>query len=374
MTFARVVGQQRLKEQLLQECRVKRLSHARLFAGKEGVGKMALALAVAQYVNCDAPTNGDACGVCPSCLKFKKMIHPDLHFVFPIVKMAGKSAAVCDDFLESWRQFLLENPYVSLSNWYKHIGVDNKQGMIYAEESNEIVRKLSRKPYEGKYKVIIFWLPEKMHLFCANKLLKILEEPPQKTLFLMLTENPEEILPTIYSRAQSLRVPEIDDKSLYEYLQAKGYGGQQAKGVVTLAQGSITEATRLLEEQDSLQFNFEEFKNIMRFAYSRNIPELYDWAEKMAKIGRERQKQFMDYASRMVRENFMYNLKQDRLYRITPEELGFSSKFAPFIQPKNVEDLYEDFSKAYADISANGNAKIILMDLCIQITRKIRMN
>lgn len=372
MTFAKVTGQQRLKKQLLQECQTKRLSHARLFAGKEGVGKMALALAVAQYVNCDAPTQTDSCGVCPSCVKYQKMIHPDLHFVFPIVKMAGKSAAVCDDFLEVWRKFLLENRYVSLANWYKHIGVENKQGMIYAEESNEIVRKLSRKSYEGKYKVIIFWLPEKMHHSCANKLLKILEEPPQKTLFLMLTENPEEILPTIYSRAQSLRVSDIDDESLYRYLREKGYEEQQSRGVVALAQGSITEATRLLEQQDSLQFNFEEFKNLMRFAYTRNIPELYAWTENMAKIGREQQKQFMDYSGRMVRENFMYNLKDENLYKITPEELDFSSKFAPFIQSKNVEDLYEHFSKAYADISANGNAKIILMDLCIQITRKIR--
>lgn len=373
MTFAKVIGQQRLQQQLLQECQTGRLSHARLLVGKEGVGKMALALGVAQYVNCDTPTNEDACGICPSCVKFNKIIHPDLHFVFPIVKMAGKTSTVCDDFLESWREFLFNNRCVSLSNWYRHIGVDNKQGMIYAEESSEIIRKLNRKSYEGKYKIVIIWLPEKMHHSCANKLLKILEEPPQKTLFFMLTENPEEILPTIYSRAQALRVPKIDEDSLYAHLKEKEHSEELLKGIVALAEGSITQAKRLLEEQENLQFNFEEFKNLMRLAYTRNIPELYDWTEKMAKIGRERQKQFMDYASRMVRESFMYNFKQESLYRITPEELGFSSNFSPFIQAQNVEALYQHFSKAYADISANGNAKIILMDLSIQIVRNIRI-
>lgn len=374
MRFGKIIGQEKLKLQLLEECRKGRLSHARLFVGKEGVGKMALALAVAQYINCDNPTAQDACGSCPSCVKYQKLIHPDLHFVFPVVKIPGKSSVVCDDFIEQWREFLHENTYLSLSNWYKHIGVDNKQGMIYAEESNEIIRKLSRKSYEGKYKVVIIWLPEKMHLSCANKLLKILEEPPQKTLFLMLSEHAEEVLPTIYSRAQSLRVPSIDEESLQHFLTNEGYSAEIASAITTLSGGSVTEAIRLLEQKENLQFNFDAFKNLMRFAYARNIPELYNWTETMAKIGRERQKQFMDYACRMVRENFMYNLKNGDLYRITPEEEQFSTKFAPFIQPKNVEALYKEFTKSYADITANGNAKIIFMDLCIRTVRKIRMN
>lgn len=372
MTFAQVIGQEKLKKQLLEECQKGRLSHARLLVGKEGVGKMALALAIAQYVNCDAPTETDACGDCPSCVKYQKLIHPDLHFVFPIVKIAGKTSAVCDDFLESWREFLLASSYVSLPNWYRHIGVANKQGVIYAEESNEIIRKLSRKSYEGKYKIVIIWLAEKMHHSCANKLLKILEEPPQKTLFLLLAENAEEILPTIYSRAQTLRVPEIATDSLCAYLSKHTQEKETAKALSTLAQGSVSQALHLLEEQDSLQFNFEAFKTLMRFTYARNIPELYDWTEKMAKIGREKQKQFMDYACRMVRENFMYNFKKQPLYRVTPDEATFSSKFAPFITAQNVEALYEQFSKGYADIGANGNAKIVFMDLCLQITRMIR--
>lgn len=371
MKFTEIIGQEKLKNQLLEKCKQHRLSHAQLFVGKEGVGKMPLALAVAQYMNCDAPADDDACGTCPSCIKYQKLIHPDLHFVFPIVKTGAKTV-VCDDFIDQWRDFLLQNPYVSLNAWYKHIGVDNKQGVIYAEESAEIIRKLSRKSYEGKYKVVVIWQPEKMHLSCANKLLKILEEPPQKTLFFLLTENVEEILPTIYSRTQSLRIPEIEQEKLCEYLQNQGSDEQTAKGLTVLAEGSITQANRLLSEQESLQFNFEEFKNLMRLTYQRAVPDLYDWAERMAKIGREGQKQFLDYACRMVRENFMYNLKNDDLYRITPSEADFSSKFAPFINAKNVEGLVADFVKAYTDISANGNAKIIFMDLSLQITRKIR--
>lgn len=373
MTFAKVIGQEKLKRQLLEECQKGRLSHARLFVGKEGVGKMALALAVAQYVNCDTPTLTDACGVCPSCVKYQKLIHPDLHFVFPIVK-TGTKTPVCDDFIETWREFVLQNSYVSLENWYKHIGVDNKQGVIYDEESSEIIRKLSRKSYEGKYKIVIIWKPEKMNSSCANKLLKILEEPPKKTLFLMLTENVEEILPTIYSRTQTLRIPEIKDEALYNYLKERGQDEDNAQAIVALAEGSVTNAHRLIEERESLKEYFEEFKNLMRLTYVRNIPELYDWVEKMAKTGRESQKQFLDYACRMVRENFMYNFKAEKLYRVTPNEKEFSVKFAPFINTKNVEGLYDDFTRAYADISANGNARIIFMDLGIQITRKIRMN
>ncbi len=371
MRFSEVIGQEKLKQQLLEKCKKHRLSHAQLFVGREGVGKMALALSVAQYINCDAPNENDSCGVCPSCLKYQKLVHPDLHFVFPIVKTGAKTP-VCDDFIENWREFLLENPYVNLLAWYKHIGVDNKQGVIYAEESAEIIRKLSRKSYEGKYKVVVIWQPEKMHLSCANKLLKILEEPPQKTLFFLLTENAEEILPTIYSRTQSLRVPDIEKDILVTYLQKQGDDAQTAKGIATLAGGSLTEAMRLLSEQENLQFHFKEFKNLMRLTYQRNVPELYDWAERMAKIGREIQKQFLDYACRMTRENYMYNLQNEDLYKITQEEAGFSSKFAPFINPKNVEGLFEDFTRAFADVSANGNARIIFMDLGLQITRKIR--
>ncbi len=372
MTFDKIIGQEALKQQLLEECRSRRLSHARLFVGKEGVGKMALALSVVQYLNCEHPGEDNACGSCPSCVKYQKLIHPDLHFVFPIVK-TGTKTPLCDDFIEQWRQFLLQSPYLSLENWYKHIGVDNKQGVIYEAESNEIIRKLGRKSYEGKYKVVIIWLPEKMHLSCANKLLKILEEPPQKTLFFLLTENAEEILPTIYSRAQTLRVPRIDDKSLLAFLQQEGSSGEEAEAVVALAAGSLTEARRLLEGKTNLVFNFEEFKNIMRLTYARKVPELYDWADAMAKIGREKQKQFLDYACRMIRENFMYNLNTKLLFRVTPEEESFATKFAPFINPKNVEGLYEDFSKAYADITANGNPNIIFMDLGLQVTRKIRL-
>ncbi|PVX50770.1 DNA polymerase-3 subunit delta' [Balneicella halophila] len=371
MTFAKVVGQEKLKSQLLDEIQHGRLSHARLFSGKEGVGKMALALAVAQYINCESPTTNDACGSCPSCIKYQKLIHPDLHFVFPIVKVGNKTP-VCDDFIEPWREFVLENRYVSLNNWYKQIGLENKQGVIYEKESNEILRKLSHKSYEGKYKIVIIWQAEKMNHSCANKLLKIIEEPPKGTIFFLLTESPEDILPTVYSRCQNLNISPISNDKLTEYLTGRGVEKSIIDEILPLADGSLTNALRLVEERDELQFNFEEFKNIMRLTYAVNVPGIYEWTERMAKLGREKQKQFLDYCSRLIRENFMYNLRIQNLYKITPKEEQFSTKFAPFINAKNVEALYEDFSKAYSDISANGNPKIVFMDLGIQVTRRLK--
>lgn len=371
MKFVDVIGQDAIKKQLKEEVQTGRLSHARLLVGKEGVGKFSLALAQAQYVNCKHRTAEDACGTCPSCLKYQKVAHPDLHFVFPIVRIAGKSSTVCDDFLANWRNFVLENPYLSLARWYEYIGVDNKQGVIYAEESNEIVRKLNLKNYEAEYKVVILWLPEKMHLSCANKLLKILEEPPQKTLFYLLSEREEEVLPTIYSRTQLLKVPPIAEHDLLNGFSDK-YSVEQLQNVVALAEGSATTLQRLMDEHENTALFLEGFKELMRLTYSRRIPDLYNWAENMAKIGRERQKQFLDYCSRLVRENFVFNSQASVLYKMTPDEQAFSEKFAPFISSENIEDLYGFFVDAYEDVSRNGNPRIIFMDLCVQITRVIR--
>lgn len=371
MKFVDVIGQDVIKRQLVDEVQAKRLSHARLLVGKEGVGKLSLALAQAQYVNCKNRTENDSCGKCSSCVKYEKLAHPDLHFVFPIVRPAGKNRAVCDDFMSQWRGFVLKNAYIGLSSWYEYIGVENKQGIIYAEESAEIIRKLSLKNYESEYKVVIIWLPEKMHLSCANKLLKILEEPPQKTLFYLLSEKEEEVLPTIYSRTQLLKVPHISDEEMIKGLSSK-YSLDELQKVVALSEGSVTNMHRLLaQSEDVLQF-FNGFKELMRLTYSRRIPDLYTWAENMAKQGREKQKQFLDYCSRLIRENFMFNTSDESLYRLTSDEQDFSEKFAPFISSNNIEVLYRCFMEAYEDISRNGNARIIFMDLSIQITRVIR--
>lgn len=370
MKFSEVIGQEKIIEQLKKEWEQGRAGHARLFIGKEGVGKLALALAYVQYINCNHKTGNDSCGVCPSCSKIQKLIHPDVHFAFPVIKQSSRKA-VCDNFLEEWRSFVQNSPYVSVDEWYKHIGVENKQGLIYADESNEIIRKMGMKSYEAEYKTVIIWLPEKMQIAGANKLLKLLEEPPQKTFFFLLTEQPEEVLGTIYSRTQLLKIPSIERQSLYSYM-AKKFGDSTANEVTDLANGSITEAVRLVAEQESMHFNFDQFVMLMRLTYMRSYIDLLRWAEQISGIGRERQKQFLDYASRLVRENFIYNLEENTLCRLSGTEQKFTEKFAPYVNHRNVVDLQDAFQQAYYDIERNGNAKIVFMDLGIQVLRKIK--
>ncbi len=371
MLFADVIGQESIKLHLKQELLRSRISHAQLFSGAPGVGKLALAIAFAQYVNCPNRIEEDSCGLCPSCVKFQSFAHPDLHFVFPIVKGGGKTDPVCDDYISQWRSMLEKRVYFELSDWYEHIGVANAQGMIYANESAEIIRKLNLKSYESAYKVMIIWLPEKMHQVAANKLLKILEEPPEKTLFLLITENASGILQTISSRTQLLQIPKIQDVDLHSYFTEK-YNGEVSANVVPLAKGSLSAALKLLESKEEQQQYFENFKNLMRLCYSRKIPEMCEWVEEMSKIGRERQKQFLDNACRMLRENFLANFQETTLINLAPNEATFAQNFAPFINQHNIEYLFGEFSTAYHDIERNGNARIIFLDLGIKTMKGIR--
>ena len=219
MFFRDIIGQKETKRRLIQSVKDGYIPHARMISGPEGVGKMALALAYARYLSCTQRGEDDACGVCPSCIKYNKLSHPDLHFVYPIVKNDKKKKEICDDYLKEWREFVLQNPYFNLNLWLNFIGSENSQGMIYARESDEIIRKLNLKAYESEYKIMIVWLPEKMHEACANKLLKMIEEPPANTVFLLVSENPDRVIGTIQSRTQSLPVPPVDDESMARDLQ-----------------------------------------------------------------------------------------------------------------------------------------------------------
>ena len=219
MFFRDIIGQTEIKRRLIQSVKDNYIPHARMISGPEGVGKMALALAYARYLSCTQRGEDDACGVCPSCVKYSKLSHPDLHFVYPIVKNDKKKKEICDDYLKEWREFVLQNPYFNLNSWLNFMGAENSQGMIYAKESDEIIRKLNLKAYESEYKIMIVWLPEKMHEACANKLLKMIEEPPSNTVFLLVSENPDRVIGTIQSRTQSFPVPPIDDESMRQALQ-----------------------------------------------------------------------------------------------------------------------------------------------------------
>jgi len=375
MFFRDVIGQEEIKKRLIQTVRENRISHAQLFSGPEGSGSLALAIAYAQYISCEDKTEEDSCGECPSCNKYKKYIHPDLHFVFPVntTEKVKKDGPVSDDFIFKWREMLLNNPYATLFQWYERIGIENKQGIINRNESAEIVRKLNLKSFESEHKVMIIWLPEKMHPTAANKLLKIIEEPLGSTIFLLITESPEQIIPTILSRTQILKIPGIDEGSLLEALKKQfQLPEEELKNAARLAEGSYNKAIEYIQRSDETELNFVRFAKIMRLTYARDFAGIFDWVEEMASTGREKQKNFLIYALRLVRENYLMNIGNKGLIRLSEKEKEFSEKFCAFIQHKNAPQMAEEFNKACIHIEANAYDRIIFLDLALKLVKLIR--
>lgn len=379
MLFSEIIGQYELKSRFIRTVAEQRIPHAQLLRGQEGVGKLALAIAYAQYISCERRTATDSCGVCASCVKYSKLAHPDLHFVFPVIKPSGRSSVVCDDFIGDFRSMVLENTYVGMNQWYARISDDAKQGMIYGNESEEIIRKLSLKTYESEYKVMIIWLPEKMNITCSNKLLKILEEPPEKTIFLLVSNAPDEIITTILSRTQHIHIPRLHEDEITAALLKNDnleVEPSMASYAARIANGSYLGALAILSEGDENELNFERFRLIMRLAWQvgnkkdhASLKTLRKWSDEMAAatVGRERQKNFLSYAQRMTRENFIRNIQQPVLNNMTVFEDDFSQRFSPFINERNVEDLMAEFALAERHIEQNVNAKMVFFDLTLKV-------
>ncbi len=378
MLFRDIIGQETIKQQLRLSVQEGRIPHAQLLTGISGIGKLQLALAYAQYVNCPHRTETDSCGTCPTCLQFEKLQHPDLHFAFPIVKT--DAADTCDGFLEPWRNIILEKHYFDLDDWHAALGVETKQSMIYEKESGEILRKLSLKPYGNGYKVMIIWQPEKMNAASANKLLKILEEPAEKTLFILVSEHPEQLLSTIQSRVQTIRVPRLETETIAEALQQHHIDPAKALDIARIANGSYLAAVKKADETDINKQELHDFIELFRDAYTvgvlrdpqkkyESLKRLKQWSIAMAdsKVGREKQKHFLQYAQQQVRENYIRNVGQPELNYQMEGEREFSAKFAPFIHNGNVEAIMNQLDLAERQIEQNGNAKIIFFDLCLQM-------
>ena len=378
MLFRDIIGQEATKQQLRQTVREGRIPHAQLFTGISGIGKLQLALAYAQYLNCPNRTEEDSCGTCPTCLQFQHLQHPDLHFAFPIVKTDDYDR--CDDYVDSWRDIILKKRYFDLDDWHKALGVETKQSLIYEKESQEIIRKLSLKPYGNGYKVMIIWQPEKMNAASANKLLKLLEEPPAQTVFLLVSEHPEQLLTTIQSRVQTIRVPRLPDETIAAALVQKGIAPDQAADIARIANGSYLAAQKKADESEENKKELNDFIALFRNAYTvgvlrdpqkkyESLKDLRKWSLEMAdsKVGRERQKHFLQYAQQQVRENYVRNLAQPELNYQLAAEREFSTKFAPFIHDGNVEGIMNQLELAERQIEQNGNAKIIFFDLCLQM-------
>ena len=367
MFFKDIIGQEEAKKQLIREATNGKIAHAKLICGGEGIGKLPLAIAYARYLSCENPSEHDACGICPSCIKYTKLAHPDLHFVFPVIKKKSKETT-SDDYLPEWRKLLTGTPYFNLSMWLKEMGAENQQAQIYVKESDEIIRKLSLKSSQGKYKIMIIWLPEKMNTECSNKLLKLLEEPPLKTIFLLVSEEPDRLLTTIQSRTQRFQLHAIDEQSITNKLiQEYCLEETDAKKIAYRTEGNYLKALEAIHLCEDNQIYFDLFVSLMRLSYQRKIREMKQWSETLANMGRERQKEFLTYCQRMIRENFIYNFRDPSLIYLTNEEENFSLKFSPFINEKNVIGIMNELSEAQQHIEQNVNAKMVFFDFSLKM-------
>lgn len=365
MNFDDVIGQHEAKERLMQMVTENRLPHALMLCGPTGCGKMALALALASHLLGDSPM-------------LRKWEHSDLHFSFPIIKPAGASSdtrVVCDDMLPEWRAMLADGPYFTIDQWLARIKVANQQAVIFEAESEALIRKLSLKSSQGGYKVSIIWLPERMNTVCANKILKLLEEPPQQTLFVMVSEEPEKLLDTIRSRVQRIDLRRIDDADIEQALTAtRGIDPDTAHRIAHLAGGSWLKALETLSASNESTEMLELFKSLMRLAYMRDIRSLKAWSEETAALGREKQKRMLAYFSRMIRENFMYNFGAPDLCYMTEQEEAFARNFARFVNEANVIPISEELEKCQREIGQNVTAKIVLFDMALNMIMMIKQS
>jgi DNA polymerase-3 subunit delta' len=349
-----------------------------MFTGPEGTGKLACAIAFAQYVSCTNRSATDSCGDCPSCHKFEKLIHPDLHFVFPVNVKDSKSddeksvVKVSDTFIPLWREALHENPYITEAIWYGMLGLENKQGIISTSESSEVIRKLSLKSFEAEYKFMIIWLPERMNIQAANKLLKLVEEPPEKTLFILVTEDPENVLSTIASRTQIVKFPPIARTDISTNLvQHYHISPEKAHDISRVANGNFNVALKLLSSNENDPY-FVIFRDLMRHCYKKNAIGMLDWVQDAVALGREGQKELLLYALSIIRESLMINLSLDEITYLAGEEADFGKKFSPFINGKNIVPIYNEFNLAIDHITRNGNASIVFTDLAIKLANLIK--
>ncbi|MEE9361903.1 MAG: DNA polymerase III subunit delta' [Cellulophaga sp.] len=376
MLFKDILGLTHIKKHLALSANAGRIPHAQLFVGKEGCGTLPMALAYAQYILCKN-SNAENTGDNDSCnIKCNSLSHPDMHFAFPVANSSKiKSHAVSNNYMEEWRQFVKEQPYGNLFDWYQLIGIEKKQGQIGVDEAHDVVKKLALKSYEGGYKIMLIWFAEKMNISAANKLLKLIEEPPQKTVFILIAEDEEQIIQTIRSRCQILHFPPIAEDAITEALQDKGLPKNEALRIAHEANGNFNKALDFMH-QDSEDLIFDKwFVQWVRSAFKAKgnkaaIHDLINWSDEVSKTGRETQKKFLLYCITVMRQALLlnYNIKSLAFMRI--HVTGFSlEKFAPFVHENNIMTITEELESAIYHIERNGNSKIILTDLSIKLTR-----
>ena len=375
MRFADIIGQQQLKRQLVESIERGRISHAQLFSGAAGAGTLPLAMAYAQYLNCQNRHDGDSCGECPSCVKMQQLAHPDLHFVFPVNKQGKKSDEVVlsSDFMDLWREIVSQTGgYFTRQQWNDRLDLGKTlKGMISAREADEIIRRLSFKSFESEYKIMIIWQPESMNEAAANKILKILEEPWEKTLFLLITERGDLLLPTIISRTQEVAVPRLMVEDLIPLAGCDD--SVQAANMARLAAGDVIEMRRIAGGgEDALRHDcFDLFCRLMRLSYNDKHLELMDWADDVAQLSREQQRSMLHHAARLLRESYMLHAGLGQISYLWGEEAKFCQNFAPFIGNQNIEYLISEIETAMRQVSQNGNSRIIFTHFALAVSKQI---
>ena len=371
MKFGDVIGQEDVKQRLRQMVKEDRVPHAMMLCGPHGCGKMALALAMASYLLCKDHTEDDVCGVCRQCAMSAKFAHPDLHFSYPVIRPTGTGSEhkmTSDDFADEWRSLLSRGAYFTIDQWLAEMNAANQQALMGVGESDLLIRKLSLKSSQGGYKVVVIWLPERMNAECANKMLKLLEEPPHETVFIMVCEEPEKLLDTIRSRAQRIDIKRINDGAIERALvEQRGIDADSARRLARAAGGSWLTALEELDADNEKRQFFDLFVSLMRLAYMRKIKDLRKWSDTAAGLGREKQRRMLTYFMRLVRENFMYNFHNPQLCYMTRDEENFARNFAPYINEANVMEMSELMNRAMRDIGQNANAKIVFFDMATHI-------
>lgn len=377
MQFSKIVGQESLKQRLIETVENGRISHAQLFLGNNGYGSLPLAIAYAQYIACHSKSTDDSCGICASCIKFEKLIHPDLHFSFPINKNdTVQSNPVSDEFLSDWRKIILDSPYFETADWYKTINIDNKQGIISVHEAANILKKLSLKAYESNFKFLIIWKAETMNSQTANKLLKLIEEPSDNTIIILIAEDEGKLLKTITSRTQIIRIPPIRKEEIVNHLIQENLTDKQtAEKIASTALGDLNYAhTKVKQKEEALLF-FEFFKGWMRACYKADIQAMNKWVEDISssKYGREERKRFVQYAIEMMREGIILNYAGEQLEEFMGAEKLFVKNFAPFVHARNVLEMNDILNEAHFHIIRNANPKILFMDLSMKFANLLHV-
>lgn len=368
MQFAKVIGQEAVKARLICSAKEGRISHAQLFLGPEGAGALAMALGYAQYLFCENKDDDDSCGQCSSCIKIQKLVHPDLTFSYPVAPKPKIDKPKSIDFIKEWREAVLANPYLTYEEWVETLDVENKQGLISVHESADILSRLSLKSVEGGYKIVIMWLVETMNTQAANKLLKIIEEPPDKTIFILIAEDYEQIIQTITSRTQLVKINRLSENDLIPALVNKhGLEQQAARHIAHRANGNYNEALRLIHHDEAEVDLNQWFLLWMRACYSGNIQQIIEFTNNFGGEVREKQKSYLNHALNVARECLLINYADRSMIHFEGKELEDLGRFAPFININNADDFIGKLSEAAYHIERNANSKVLFTDLSLSI-------